>query len=70
MGKYTWPDGKIYDGGWVDGKQHGKARFTNTQGKSKTGMWENGERKEWLKSDKSANNSAIESSPQKQHPSQ
>ena len=50
-GRYTWPDGKVYDGGWFEGKQHGEAKFTNTQGKSKWGLWENGERKKWIKSD-------------------
>lgn len=51
-GVCTWPDGKIYAGGWLDGKQHGKAKFTNAKGKSRDGIWENGERKEWIESGK------------------
>lgn len=31
-GIYIWPNGKTYDGGWVNGKQHGTARFTNSKG--------------------------------------
>ena len=50
-GIYKWPDGKIYDGFWKEGKQDGEAKFTNTAGKSKIGFWENGERKKWLKTD-------------------
>ena len=29
-------------------KQHGEGRFTNTKGKSKIGLWENGERIKWI----------------------
>ncbi|MFN9903568.1 MAG: hypothetical protein ACK55Z_33295, partial [bacterium] len=43
-----WPDGKSYEGQWKDGKQHGEARFTNSKGKSKYGLWENGDRVKWL----------------------
>lgn len=48
MGSYYWPDGKAYEGQWVNGKQHGEARFTNSKGRSKLGLWENGERIKWL----------------------
>jgi len=32
----------------MSGKQHGEARFTNTKGKSKLGLWANGDRVKWL----------------------
>lgn len=48
FGSYYWPDGKAYEGQWVNGKQHGEARFTNSKGRSKLGLWENGERIKWL----------------------
>ena len=32
----------------MNGKQHGEARFTNSKGRSKLGLWENGERVKWL----------------------
>ena len=32
----------------MNGKQHGEARFTNTKGKSKLGLWANGDRVKWL----------------------
>ena len=27
-----WPDGRKYDGGWMDGKQHGVGYYTNANG--------------------------------------
>ena len=43
-----WPDGKKYEGYWYNGKQHGQGRFTNTAGKSRIGVWLNGDRLKWL----------------------
>jgi hypothetical protein len=39
---------------WSNGKQHGEARFTNSKGRSKLGLWENGERVKWLNEGKSS----------------
>ena len=27
-GIYTWPDGRIYKGYWLDGKQHGLGQYS------------------------------------------
>jgi hypothetical protein len=27
-GKYTWPDGTLYDGGWKDDKRNGRGKMT------------------------------------------
>ena len=52
QGKLTYPDGRVYDGGWVEGKQDGEANYTFTgkDGKfvSKRGIWEDGNRTKWL----------------------
>ena len=42
------PDGKKYDGGWKDGKQHGQGKYTNSKGVEREGIWENGKRTKWL----------------------
>lgn len=33
---------------------HGEGTFTNSKGKSRRGIWEEGKRKEWLKTDNKA----------------
>ena len=43
-----WPNEASYDGGWEFGKQHGEASFTNSKGKTKVGVWQNGERIKWM----------------------
>ena len=48
---FSWPDGKKYDGGWLDGKQHGRAIYTNSKGQVKTGEWDHGKRKRWINDD-------------------
>lgn len=48
-----WPDGRRYEGYWHDGKQHGEGRFTNSKGRTKVGLWENGIRIKWI--DKTSN---------------
>ena len=35
----------------MNGKQEGKAKFTNTKGQTRMGLWENGQRKKWLNKD-------------------
>ena len=42
MGKYTYPDGKMYEGRWVNGKRHGRGVFRDTNGEHMVGQWENG----------------------------
>jgi hypothetical protein len=32
-GKYIFENGKVYEGGWKDGKQHGKGKVTLKGGK-------------------------------------
>ena len=27
FGVFTWPDGRMYEGEWFDGKQHGKGTY-------------------------------------------
>ena len=45
---FEWPDGRKYEGGWLEGKQHGRATYTNNKGVVKAGIWENGKRKRWI----------------------
>ena len=48
-GSFFWKDGRIYDGQWKDGKQHGKGLFIKHEGQlAKVGIWENGKNIEWL----------------------
>ena len=44
------PDGRRYEGGWLDGKQHGKSTYINAKGVVKVGIWEHGKRIEWVDS--------------------
>lgn len=41
-GVLRWPDGKKYEGQWKNGKYHGNGTLTQ-RGKSRTGLWEEGE---------------------------
>ena len=47
-----WPDGREYDGYWKEGQQHGKGKITavGKQGEitTRAGMWEHGNRVEWI----------------------
>ena len=47
-GIFRWPDGRIYNGKWRDGKQDGDGIYTTSEGEIKKGWWENGERVAWL----------------------
>jgi len=38
----TWPDGKIYEGGFLNDKKHGKGRLTFSDGKTTEGTWAEG----------------------------
>ena len=48
------PDGRKYDGGWLEGKQHGQANYTNKDNVVKVGIWENGKRQRWLSNEAGA----------------
>ena len=37
-------DGRVFDGQWRNGLQHGKGQYTNAQGKVRKGVWEDGRR--------------------------
>ena len=45
---FTWRDGRVYDGQWRDGKQHGRGVFIKNEGTRRVGIWENGRNVEWL----------------------
>ena len=38
------PDGRVFDGEWKNGVQHGRGNYTNAQGKVREGVWEEGRR--------------------------
>jgi hypothetical protein len=37
FGIYTWGDGRIYEGFWCEGKQHGNGKYTSADGQVKHG---------------------------------
>ena len=41
---YTWPDGGVYDGQWVDGSEHGIGMLTNPDGSQFKGEFVGGMR--------------------------
>jgi hypothetical protein len=41
-GVFTWPDGRKYEGGYLEDKKHGTGTFTWPDGKQYEGSWENG----------------------------
>ena len=42
------PDGRIYDGEWFNGKQHGIGAYTTAKGIKKVAEWAEGKRIKWL----------------------
>lgn len=48
VGIFFWPDGRIYEGAWKNGKQHGYGRYCSQNNEEKYGYWENGKRIRWL----------------------
>ena len=42
------PDGRKYDGQWLNGKQDGVGTYTTSSGKTKQGQWKEGKRINWL----------------------
>jgi len=49
-GIYEQSDGKIYEGNWLDGRQHGYGTFYLDQSKTKVkyGNWNEGRRMNWV----------------------
>lgn len=53
IGKFYWPDGRVYIGQWKDGKQHGYGKFlkpTDEQTPDQEftfGEWKDGKRIRW-----------------------
>lgn len=43
-GKYTWPSGDVYEGGWSDGKRHGMGTYTYSNGDIYEGEWWKGKK--------------------------
>ena len=41
FGKYSWPDGKTYEGQWKSNKMHGEGLLLWKDGKSYKGSFEN-----------------------------
>ena len=39
-----WPDGRKYDGMWLNGREDGIGTFTNTKDQSRKGIWKEGKR--------------------------
>lgn len=42
------PDGRQYNGDWLNGHQHGEGTFTDRSGISRKGIWSDGKRVRWL----------------------
>ena len=42
MGYFTWPDGRIYHGEYLDDKKHGFGEFKYADGRMYSGYWMNG----------------------------
>ena len=43
-GKFTWPNGKIYEGDFSEGIKEGAGRLTYPDGKVHIGLWDNGKK--------------------------
>jgi hypothetical protein len=41
-GKYTWPDGRMYEGEWQQNKMHGAGKYTDANGHKWAGQFFNG----------------------------
>jgi hypothetical protein len=44
MGKFTWPDGRSYEGQWEKGRMHGKGVYIDKKGERTEAIWLEGER--------------------------
>jgi hypothetical protein len=45
---FYWKDGRVYEGLWKDGKQHGIGVFTSKDGQVRKGEWQFGKKIAWL----------------------
>ena len=41
-GKFKWKDGGTYEGGWLDGRQHGQGTVRKADGTIMKGLWDKG----------------------------
>jgi len=46
------PDGRKYDGEWLDGKQHGTGTFISAVGVNKIALWSEGKVVRWIQTPK------------------
>ena len=53
------PDGRIYDGEWFNGKQHGIGTYINSQGDKRDAEWANGKRLGWISNDNRQDNNLM-----------
>lgn len=44
LGKYTYPNGDVYEGYWVNNKRHGQGKCTYSSGEVYKGQWVNDKR--------------------------
>ena len=42
FGKFLFNDGRVYEGMWSDGKQHGEGKLFEADGSVKDGTWNQG----------------------------
>lgn len=59
IGKYTWPDGKVYDGEWKNGVQHGKGKIIKPGYTPRVGIWEEGKHIKWLDEENNSGNRSL-----------
>lgn len=43
-----WPDGRLFEGVWQEGKQDGLGKYISSSGEIKYGEWEDGVRIGWI----------------------
>ncbi len=48
-GNFTWADGRIYDGDWLDNKEHGIGSYTFVNGDVYEGQFKEGKREDFGK---------------------
>lgn len=41
-GIFTWPDGRVFEGNYLNDKKHGPGKFIWPDGRMYEGVWENG----------------------------
>ena len=48
QGTFSWPNGRVYKGGFKLGKMDGQATYTSEKGKVRVGVWKDGKRDHWI----------------------